>query len=145
MADQVELWSDKFLVRFQKLFSSLFVIAVSSFNLYYPANFTLGVICNALATVKYKWFDIGVQLGVPYHKLKEFEKEDNCLAATIGYFLNGNVKDALLSWDSIVTALKSSSVWEPALARRIQRTYTGQECKSDKSAAKGTILHVYTH
>ena len=115
-----------------------------SFNLYHPANFTLRGICNALATVKYKWFSIGIQLGVPYHKLKEFEKEDNSLAATIDFFLKGNVEGVSLSWDSIVTALKSSSVLEPALARRIQREYSEKERKSDKSAAKGTILHVYT-
>ena len=100
-------------------------------------------VCNALATVKYKWFSIGVQLGIPRHKLKEFEKEANPLVETVDYFLRGNVEGVPLSWDSIVTALKSSFVLEPALARRIQRMYSGKEHESDKSAAKGTILCIH--
>ena len=76
-------------------------------------------ICNALATVKYKWFSIGIQLGIPPHKLKEFEKEADPLEKTVDYFLKGNVEGVPLSWNSIVTALKSDLVGEPALAKNM--------------------------
>ena len=66
------------------------------------------------------WFKIGIQLNIPYHKLKEFENEHNPLEEAINYFLNGNVKGVALSWDSIVEALKSEHVGEPALALRVQ-------------------------
>ena len=92
-------------------------------------------ICNSLATVKYKWFSIGVQLGIPPHKLKEFEKDS--LVETVDYFLKGNVEGVPLSWDSIVTALKSDHVGEPALAKHLQNVYTKQGHEPQQGAAKG--------
>ena len=125
------------------LFAIGLVQAVFTFNLDYPANFTLREICNALATVKYKWFSIGIQLGVPYHKLKEFEKEAHPLVETVDYFLKGNVEGVPLSWDSIVTALKSDHVGEPALAKHLQNVYTQQEHKPQQGTAKGKCSLVF--
>ena len=44
-------------------------------------SLTLRLICEELKEVTYKWFEIGVQLGIPHYKLKEFQKEDNPLTA----------------------------------------------------------------
>ncbi len=60
-----------------------------------------------MKTVQYRWFDIGIQLGIPHYKLKEFEKEDNSFAATIDYWLNGNIPDAFVTWEYLVAVLKS--------------------------------------
>ena len=109
---------------------------------YYPANFTLREICNALATVKYKWFSIGIQLRVPYHKLKEFENEANPLEETVNYFRKGNVEGVPLSWDSIATALKSDHVGEPALAKHLQNVYTQQGHEPQQGAAEGMLICV---
>ena len=76
-----------------------------------------------LGKVAHKWFKIGVQLGVPLHKLKEFEKEADPLSAVIDYWLNGNVEGVLISWKSIVAALESSHVDETGLAHRISKKY----------------------
>ena len=70
--------------------------------------------------MKYKWWDIGLKLHVPYYKLKEFEKEADPLAAVINYWLNGNVKDIPVTWRSIVAAL---GVEERSLAQTITRKY----------------------
>ena len=94
-------------------------------------------ICNALATVKYKWFSIGIQLGIPPHKLKEFEKGADPLVETVDYFLKGNVEGVPLSWDSIVTALKSDHVGEPALAKHLKNVYTQQGHEPQQGASKG--------
>ena len=87
----------------------------------------LSTICEELAEVKYKWWNIGLKLRVPYHKLKEFEKESDPFAAVMNYWLNGNVKDVQVTWRSIVTALESSSVDERGLAKSIMDKYCQSE------------------
>ena len=77
--------------------------------------------------MKYKWFEIGIQLGVPHHKLMEFRKEEDSLSAAIDYCLRGNVEGAPLSWASVVKALQSSHVGETGLAKRIKNKYCQNE------------------
>ena len=86
---------------------------------------TLRIICDELGEVAHKWFKIGVQLGIPRHILKEFEKETDPLSAVIDYWLNGNVEDleVPVSWRSVVAALESRHVMETGLANRISRKY----------------------
>ena len=88
--------------------------------LFHPDRFDLRTIYNELAVVKYKWFKIGIQLNVPHHKLKEFEKEEDPLAAVFDYWLKGNVEGIPLTWTSIVTALELS---ESGLAKRLKKKY----------------------
>ena len=90
-------------------------------------------ICSELAVAAYKWYKIGFQLGIPYHKLKEFEEERDPLIAAIDYWLNGNVEGVSISWSSIVTALKSSHVGEIGLANRIIKKH----CLKDE---EGTVF-----
>lgn len=87
-------------------------------------------ICEALGSIRTKWHEVGVQLGVPYSKLEEFEKSRDPFAAVINYWLSGNVTESLVlpvSWDSIVTVLKSTYVSEPGLAETISKNYCQQE------------------
>ena len=87
----------------------------------------LSIICEELAKVKYKWKSIGLKLGVPYYKLKEFEKESDPLVEVIDYWLKGNVKDVPITWRSIVAVLESSSVEETRLAQFIMKKYCQAE------------------
>ena len=75
----------------------------------------------------YKWFKIGIQLGVPRHKLMEFRKEEDSLSAVIDYCLRGNVEGVPLSWISVVKALQSFHVGETGLAKRIKNKYCQNE------------------
>ena len=77
--------------------------------------------------MKYKWWDIGLKLHVPYHKLKEFEKEGDPFAAVINYWLNGNVKDIPVTWRSVVMFLEASGVDEKGLAQTIMDKYCRPE------------------
>ena len=86
-----------------------------------------------MGIVAYKWYEIGVQLGIPYHKLKKFEEERDPLAAAIDYWLNGNVEGVSISWSSILTALKSSHVGEIGLANKIKKKH----CLEDE---EGTVF-----
>ena len=83
-------------------------------------------VCEELGEVAHRWFKIGVQLGVPHHKLKEFEKEVDPLSAVIDYWLNGNAERVPVSWRSVAAALESSYVGETGLATRISRKYCQQ-------------------
>lgn len=90
-------------------------------------NFNLRTICNELSEVRYKCSKIGVQLGIPNYKLKEFGEEDP-LVAIVDYWLRGNVKDAYpFTWKSVVEVLKSSHVDASGLAERINAKYCLKE------------------
>lgn len=84
--------------------------------------------CKELGTVKYKWFAIGKQLGIPYVKLKEFKKKDDPLMAAIDYLMKNNVKKVVLDWNSVISALKSPDVGEVGLAKRLALQY----CRSEQ-------------
>ena len=92
----------------------------------------MSTICEELAKVKYKWWDIGLKLHIPYHKLKAFEKEANPLAAVIIHWLNGNVEDIPVSWRSIVVVLEASSVDERGLAKTIMDKYCQSELTNER-------------
>ncbi len=99
-------------------------------ELYYlPTDLTLRAICTALGSVKTKWLQIGIQLGIPRSKLQEFKKEDDPLSAVVEYWLRGNVTESVIpiSWESITTALKSEYVGEPGLAQHIRKEYCQQQ------------------
>ncbi len=69
-------------------------------------------------------YKIGVQLGIPTHKLDEFKKEDDTLLKMIDYWLRGNVKDVVpVTWESIVEALRSNHVDEMGLAEEVCNQY----------------------
>ena len=86
----------------------------------------LSTLCHELDVVGLKWFMIGIHLGVPYNKLKVFEKEEYPLAAVLDYCLRGNVKDPL-TWRSIINTLKSDSVGENGLAETLDQKYCLKE------------------
>ena len=92
---------------------------------------TLRDVCDDLGDVKYKWFEIGIQLGIPRNTLKQFEKEADPLSAAVDYWLKGNAVESAVpvSWKSIVIALKSAYVGEPALAEKIDKKYCQQSFK----------------
>ena len=100
------------------------MIAILSF----VARFlTLPIICNELAVVQHKLHDICVQMNMPQYKATEFmNSKGNGLTEAIDYWLNGNVKDVSISWETIVNALESKHVDEYGLAQRIRKKYCQQ-------------------
>ena len=82
------------------------------------------LVCSELATVEHKILKIGVQLGVPNHKLKLFEKDDSpLLTAVVNDWLEGNAVDIPVTWRSVVKALKDDSVGEIGLANKISEKH----------------------
>lgn len=100
----------------------------------------LSIICEVVATVAHKWFEIGTQLGVPHHKLKEYEREDDPLSSTFHYLLsNGTVGGAPLTWRHLVEALESDHIGENDLAMFI----TNKHCTKSKTFSSCLILASY--
>lgn len=89
------------------------------------ADLKLRTVYLELSPVAHKWLEIGVQLGIPYSKLKMFEEEDNPLAASLDYWLKGNVAGVPITWKSIVHTLQY--VGEVGLAEEIHKKYYQQE------------------
>ena len=87
--------------------------------------------------MKHKWFEIGIQLGVPRNILKQFKSEDDPLSASVDYWLKGNVVESAvpISYQSLVTALKSKHVGEPALAEETSKKYCQQQIEVEKGQA----------
>ena len=65
-------------------------------------------------------------MGIPRNKLLEFQGSPDPLAAVIDYWLRGNVTEPI-SWDTIVTALRSHYVSEAGLAEEINQKYCQQK------------------
>ena len=120
-----------------------YVTKINDCMLVHTAHLDLSTVCEELATVKYKWRDIGLKLHVPYHKLKDFDKGSNPLVEVINYWLNGNVKDVPVTWRSLVTVLESSSVDERGLAKTVMNKYCRSESSDD---CKGRFTaYMYVH
>ena len=85
---------------------------------------TLKTSINALHSVSYKWYNIGVQLDVPTFQLKNIEKKSSDLIDqlrdTLDYWMCNNLSP---SWKSLVDALRAPSVGEKRLAEEIEEKY----------------------
>ena len=83
--------------------------------------------CDELGPIQHLWFKFGVQLGIPHSKLKEFEKEQDPLAAAVDDWLRGNAEGVTISWKSVAEALESSHVGERGLAKIIRMAHCYNE------------------
>lgn len=92
-----------------------------------PAIFCLSEVRNDLERVKHKWNSIGVQLKIPYYKLREFESQRDSLTEVVNYWMCGNVEDVPVNWESLVAVLKTPQVGERGLAKEIQEKYSEYE------------------
>jgi hypothetical protein len=72
-----------------------------------------------------KWSELGIQLGLEYHELKEIEAKycgslRKCMAEVINKWL-GN--DTQASWKTLRRALRSKLVSEPVIAAEIEKKF----------------------
>ncbi len=85
----------------------------------------LHTICDILGSVKLKWFQFGIQLGIPRKILLSFRTEEDPLSTVVDYWMKGKGM-APISWNSIVKALKSEHIGKPELAEKISKKYYQQ-------------------
>ena len=77
-------------------------------------------VCLELSTIRSKWYNFGLHLGVPYHKLKDFEKKEDPLSEVIAYWHKRNTRKPV-TWGSVVATLRRTE--ESALADKIEAKY----------------------
>ena len=97
---------------------------------------------NALHSVCYKWYNIGVQLEVPTFQLKNIEKKSSDsmdqLRGTLDCWMSN---DSSPSWSHIVDALKAPSVGENQLAEEIEEKY----CNPDEQCSCNDPVQAECH
>ena len=114
------------------------VVRVCGYSCYID-DLNLMTVCKELEEIQWKRDQFCVQLGVPYHKLQEYQKRDDPFAAAIAFWLNGNVEGVPVSWSSIQTALRN--VNEKRLADHIGAKY----CQHDGMYIVCVILYSGTY
>ena len=90
-----------------------------------------------------KYYHIGIQLGVDGGKIEEFDqdysqKADRCFPAVISHWLDGNA--APVTWETLITALKSRSVNKKGLAEKLERKYDVMSKENDSVPTEGIYL-----
>lgn len=78
--------------------------------------------------MKSKYYLFGIQLGVPPTKIKEFEKNcqsdiARCFCDVLSYWIDGNLINTPVEWETIFEALKSKLVDERGLANKLRQKY----------------------
>ena len=105
---------------------------------------TLKDAINALHSVSYKWYNIGVQLDVPTFQLKNIEKKTSDLMDqlrdTLDYWMNHNFSP---SWRHLVDALRAPSVDEKRLAEEIEEKYCCPEELSSCDESEASVQDKY--
>ena len=79
-------------------------------------------VVNKLASVKHKWFEIGIQLGMSNEDLKRLPDHGHQLHEVLEIWLRGGTT-VLPIWSSLADALKSPDVDKSELGEAIQRQY----------------------
>ena len=96
--------------------------------------------------MKIKWREIGIQLGIELSELKGFEMSHtvaiplHLLSEVLSYWIDEHT-DVPVTWESLITVLKSPSVDENVLAERMHSKYCQNDVKEVKSKADGKPVH----
>ena len=96
--------------------------------------------------MKIKWCEIGIQLGIEFSELKSFEMSptgttpSTLLSEVLSYWIS-ECTDVPVTWESLITVLKSPSVDENVLAERMHSKYCQNDVEEVKSKANGKPVH----
>ena len=106
------------------------------------SDFNSETICEELRPVSFKWFKIGIQLGLPHKDVKRLTKEDqeSSLKAIIEFWMAGDEKEwtVPINWQSVVQALRSDHVGEAEFAKQVYFKF----CRKNIVKVDKGMLHV---
>ena len=66
-----------------------------------------------------QWFDLGIQLGIPYSQLKGFERSDHCMTDMIAHWIS-NADNP--NWETLAASLEK--IGRKAVASNIHKSYS---------------------
>ncbi len=94
-------------------------------------------VCAALREGRYKWQQIGIELGLSYEDLvnlqDEYRLSERCLSHMIHMWLSR--RSLRPTWESLIAALREITVGEEGLAADIEEMYGKQTL----------LVHVYSN
>lgn len=97
--------------------------------------------CKELSTIKPHWRAFGMNLGVPKHKLDEYEDKKEPLFEVINYWDAGNIKDKpVMTWKAVADTLRC--IEKPNLAKAIENS-TASIKRYSKVSCNGYKAHDY--
>ena len=99
-------------------------------------------VLNAIHTASGKWYQIGLQLRIPFHKLNVIMKDNNdkataCLTEMLQRWLTSVSPPP--TWSGLVQALLSGPVGEERLAEEIRQQYCYQDGEQATGPAPGEV------
>ena len=108
-----------------------YLLPVYCVLVYNYTELCLGALLNQLHTVRASWYNIGLQLGIPYSTLDCFKQmyfdPSDLMCEMLKHWLRTAVKPRP-SWEAVVTALRSSLVNENYLADKLESKYIVHQC-----------------
>ena len=85
-----------------------------------PPAPTWNKVCEELTPIKPYWYEFGIALGVPQHKLAEFKASVYPLSEVIGYWDAGAIEPEM-TWKAVADVLRK--IEKPKLAKHIEGKY----------------------
>ena len=102
-------------------------------------SLTLKAAINALHSASSRWYQIGVQLDVPTHLLKNIQQQHHdpidCLTELLDNWMK-NATDPPPSWRALIDALRAPIVGEKRLAEELEEKYCSQKEQGKCSKSK---------
>ena len=96
------------------------------FLLAYTTELSLRVLLIELHSVRANWYNIGLELGIPYTTLDCFKQNDRdqsvLLREVMKHWLK-TVVDPRPTWETVATALRSPLVNEKDVAKQLESKY----------------------
>ena len=100
---------------------------------------TLKAAINALHSASFRWYQIGVQLDVPTHSLKNIQQQHHdpvdCLTELLDKWMK-SATDPPPSWRALIDALRAPTVGEKRLAEELEEKYYSQKEQGKCSKSK---------
>ena len=100
---------------------------------------TLKALLNELHSVRVNWYNIGLELDIPYTELNCFRKmysdPSDSLREVLIHWLKTAV-DPLPTWEAVVSALKSLIVNEKKVAAQLESKYCTPPREESNSSIK---------
>ena len=103
---------------------TIFITSILCSCLY--TELCLGALLNQLHLVRARWYNIGLQLGIPYNTLDCFKQmysdPSDLMREMLKHWLQTAVKPHP-SWEAVVAALRSHCVDEQLVAEQLESKY----------------------
>ena len=106
---------------------------------------SLGTVLEAVCDINIKWYNLGLQLGIPVHKLEEIKQQYSQFGDTLREMLHVWLKrQESCTWMALATALKAKSVDGKDIAQQIELDYINAHVENNEGNNTSYVSVFYT-